>query len=625
MEPGKNALQAHPNTGAGTLALVLLVVWAISVGYMGTHLKRGWVPHDEGTLGQSAERFLNGELPHRDFDDYTGGLTFVHALAFRAFEINLASMRVVLFAFFVAWVPAVFYVASRFASPYSAGAVTLMAVAWSVPNYPAPMPSWYNLFFAVFGAAALLRHLEVSSRRWLFLAGICGGLSILAKITGAYFVAGALLFFIFREQSIANEDHRHLAARARFYSATVALALVVFLALLFSMIHKVPGIPGTIYFVLPAFALVVLLLVREFSGIAGRDRERFTALIAMCAPFGVGVAIPLIALLVLYALSGAVHDLVRGLIATPTSAIRFAAFAPKGAVAMMAIIPFLLPVIVANKCHRLGRAICGGILAVFACAVLIFSARSPAIYRLGWRSLSTSIPLLVLAGVAILWVSRGRRNVGLVRQQQIMLMLCVAALCSVVQFPFAAPIYFCYVAPLAILSATALFASAINPPRFVLGTLMIFYPLFAVLRVTPAFIYEMGARYTPDAQTERLTLARGGALRVESSDARLYDELIPLVQSHASGKFIYAAPDCPEVYFLSGLRSPTRHFFDFSEEPAGRTERTLGAIDHLGINVVAINLAPKASGSMDSGLRQALDQRFPHSEDVGTFQVRWKQ
>src|SRR6266481_2509545 len=105
---------SHPQTR--THLLVFLVISAISIGYMATHLKRGWVPHDEGTLGQSAERVLNGELPHRDFDDYTGGLTFVHALAFRALGINSGSMRIVLFVFFVPWVPAVFYVASRFCS-----------------------------------------------------------------------------------------------------------------------------------------------------------------------------------------------------------------------------------------------------------------------------------------------------------------------------------------------------------------------------------------------------------------------------------------------------------------------------------------------------------------------------
>src|SRR5437667_9188175 len=121
-----------------TYAFVFLIVLVFSIGFMATDLKRGWVPHDEGTLGLSAERVLNGELPHRDFDDYTGGLTFIHALAFRAFGIDSGSMRIILFAFFVPWIPAVFYVASRFGSVYSAGAATLLAVAWSVPNYPGP-------------------------------------------------------------------------------------------------------------------------------------------------------------------------------------------------------------------------------------------------------------------------------------------------------------------------------------------------------------------------------------------------------------------------------------------------------------------------------------------------------
>jgi hypothetical protein len=604
--------------------LALFIVWAISIGYMASHLKRGWVPHDEGTLGQRAERVLNGELPHRDFDDYTGGLTFVHALAFREFGISSASMRIVLFVFFVAWVPAVFYVASRFASAYSAGAVTLLAVAWSVPNYSGPMPSWYNLFFAVFGVAALFRYLETGSRRWLLFAGVCGGLSILAKTPGAYFVAGAFLFFIFREQTIENEENRRSPARARFYSATITLTLAVFLALLFSLVHKLPGIRELIYFVLPAFGLVALLLAREFAGIAGRDRERFASLARMCVPFGVGVAVPIIVFLVPYALSGSVRDLVHGLVATAATAIRFAVYAPENPVTMVEIVPFILPVVLAYECGRLGRAICGSILALFACAVLIFSVRSPLIYGLGWRSQATAIPALVLAGVAILWVSRGQQTLSPLRQQQIMLILCVAATCSLVQFPFSSPIYFCYVAPLAILAAAALFASAAHPPRYALGALLVFYLLFAVLRVTPGFIYQIGLRYAPDTQTERLTLSRAGGLRVDPSDAQLYEELIPLVQSHAGGKFVYAAPDCPEVNFLSGLPSPLRTALDFSEDPLGHAERILRAIDNLEINVVAINLNPKHSSPMDAELKHALDLRFPHSSEIGYFQVRWK-
>src|SRR2546427_11417424 len=53
--------------------LILIVVWGISGIYEGRHLKRGWVPHDEGAFAQSADRVLHGELPHRDYTEvYTG-------------------------------------------------------------------------------------------------------------------------------------------------------------------------------------------------------------------------------------------------------------------------------------------------------------------------------------------------------------------------------------------------------------------------------------------------------------------------------------------------------------------------------------------------------------------------
>ena len=509
--------------------------------------------------------------------------------------------------------PTVFYIASRFSFPYSAAAVTLLAVAWSVPNYPGPMPSWYNLFFATFGAAALFRYLEAGSRRWLYIAGLCGGLSILAKITGAYYVAGVLLFFVFREQTITNGKNRTLSRSRLPTRAIVVLALALFLSLLYGVVHKIPGIRYLIYFVLPTAFVVVLLIAAEFAGIPGGSRARITSLLRMCIPFGVGVAIPLILFLVPYAFSGAVHDLYQGLLATPTRAIRFAVHAPADPSTMLEMIPFILPVIVAYGSQKLGRMICGSIVASYVCLILIFTPRNPVIYSFGWRSLSTAIPALVLAGVSILWLSRGSKKLSPVREQQIMLMMCLGALCSVVQFPFAAGIYFCYVAPLVINFATALFSSTVNPPRFVLGALTVVYLIFIIMP------------YMPYVQTARLTIARAAGLSVEASDAELYDQLIPFVQSHARGKYIYAAPDCPEVYFLSGLRSPSRHYFDSAEDPVDHTKIVLSQIDNLDINLVAINLDSRFSDPMDAELRTALDQRFPHSTKIGRFEVRWKE
>lgn len=95
---GEQSNVAKPSSrGWLFLALVLL----LSALYMALELKRGWVPSDEGTLAESAEHVLRGELPHRDYHDgYTGLLGYLNATAFRLFGTNLASMRYMLFLFF---------------------------------------------------------------------------------------------------------------------------------------------------------------------------------------------------------------------------------------------------------------------------------------------------------------------------------------------------------------------------------------------------------------------------------------------------------------------------------------------------------------------------------------------
>src|SRR2546427_8441776 len=181
--------------------LILFLVWATSGIYACAYLKRGWFPWDVGAYAQSADRVLHGELPHRDYiDTYTGGLAFLNAFAFRYLGENLATPRLVLFVFFLAWIPAVFWVASEFVADWMAGGITFLAVAWSLPNYPEAVPSWYNLIFATLGLASLFAFLRCPAPKWLFCAGLCGGFSFLAKSIGLTYVAAVLLFFVFREQ-----------------------------------------------------------------------------------------------------------------------------------------------------------------------------------------------------------------------------------------------------------------------------------------------------------------------------------------------------------------------------------------------------------------------------------------
>ena len=609
--------------------LVPLAVWALSLGYMASHLNRGWIPHDDGAFAQSAERVLQGQVPHRDFDEsYTGGLTYLHAAAFRAFGVNLATLRLVLFVFFLLWVPAVFYMASRLFPLYAAAAITLLAVAWSVPNYAAAVPSWYNLFFGSFGSAALFRFIDDHRRRWLLLAGLCGGLSIVVKLVGLYFVAGVLLFLLFREQYLSNTRHPESSRRSLLYTGALVTGVALFAVAILTLALRIPdGGRGVLYFAFPGFALASLLAVRELTGVRGGIKDRAGTILSMAVPFGIGVVMPIAAFLVLYIRSGALPNLLQGAFVLPASRFAFATMAPPSPLVMSSVLSVVLVVLIACRYRGpVARALTAALAVGGFAAILYLSATSPPVYRLAWHSVGTAIPLTVLAGTVILGIPRFAQLLPPVRQQQIMLLIAATALMSLVQIPFAAPIYYCYVAPMAILAAAAVSTCMMEaPPRFLLGTVAVFYFLFAVWLFTPGFLHNMGFSYAPDTQTQRLELPRAGGLRLDPLEVQMYEELIPLVQSHAGGGFIYAGPDCPEIYFLSGLSNPTRMLYDFLDSDSEtRTKRVLSALETHNVNVVAINAAPGFSGRMRPDLQTTLEQRYPQSTKVGRFQVRWR-
>jgi trans-aconitate methyltransferase len=80
----------------------------------------------------------------------------------------------------------------------------------------------------------------------------------------------------------------------------------------------------------------------------------------------------------------------------------------------------------------------------------------------------------------------------------------------------------------------------------------------------------------------------------------------------------------PEVYFLSGLKNPTRSLFDFFDDTTDRTARILGALDSHGVTAVVLNHYPAFSPKPSHDLVQAIEQRYPYAINVGPYQVRWR-
>lgn len=606
---------------------LFLAVWGLCALYALRDLDRGWIPHDEGTLAHSAERVLLGELPHRDYDEvYTGGLSAMNAVAFHVFGVNLRTPRLVLFGFFLAWIPAVFYVATRFTGPPVAALTTLLAVSWSIPNYPAAMPSWYNLFFAVFGLAALLRHLETGRARWLFGAGIAGGCSVLIKTSGIFFVASGLLFLAYREQRISEAAAPDAAGRGgRAYSAFTSAALLAFVLLLTLLVGGRSGPSGVVRFILPLGSLALFVLGTEWlRPVGARAGRRFRNLAAIAAPFLAGVLLPLSALALLYVALGAGGDLYRGLFELPTRRLTAAAVAPPDARTLWVALPLLALLGLDAAPSRLIRP-GGAVLVLVAGVALIATDRTPAVFESAWHVLNVLGPLATLAGIVLLVRSR-RKGADPAEGQRAFAAVSVAAGVMLIQFPFAGAIYLFYALPAVALAVLPFLAGSRAAARPVMLALMVALLLFTVRWInTGALFAAAGFAYDPTRQTERLALPRGGNLRVSPQAKEDYEQLVVALRDLSLSEYTLATPDLPEVYFLSGLANPTRTLFDFFDEPAGRTARILDGLEAHDVNVIVLNRRLRFSGPPPEDLLAELRTRYPRAAVLGGFIVRWRE
>jgi hypothetical protein len=615
--------------------LVLSAVLTIAAVSVGLRIRSGWVPADDGILGQSALRVLQGQLPHRDFVEiYTGGLAVIHGLAFRVFGVSLMSLRLCVFLFFLVWIPAVYYIALRFTSTVAAGLITLVAVAWSYPNYPAAMPSWYNLFFATFGAAALLRYLDMRRARWLFMAGVCGGISILIKVIGAYYIAGALLFLAFLEQSDVSDDvasnrlsnseknaqndqaaaSRRSALPYRVFSAS---ALLTFLATVIYVLHTRLGLGEFYDFVLPSAVLVTLILLGERNVRGAATGERLKRLLRLVIPFIWGVLGPIIVFLVPYARSGALAQFFWGVASSVIDrSVGLGVIRPVGIEKNIFALALVGLVTAAMYWREFQGKIVGAAVGLGLTVMLVKAPTSSAIVSGVWCSVATLTPLVVLLGATVV-LSAGRwRGPTKQQRQRIMVLICLAAVCGLVQYPFAAPIYLCYALPLTLLAAVAIVATAKRQPgTYVLAAVAGFYLVFGVVTLVPDYVYELTHKV---GQMDELHLERAGGLRIEY--AANFADLIHFLQQHSPNGLMYAGNDCPELYFLSGLKNVTR---DDGGAPA---EEVLQALQSDDLKLVVINDAPFFPGAvMRQDVRAEVMRRLSHSTRFGIFQVFWKQ
>lgn len=599
--------------------MVGAALWVASAAYLLPFIDRGWIPHDEGVLGQSAERVLRGELPHRDFQElYTGGLSFLHAAVFRLRGVRIHSTREAFLLFSLLFLPAFYAAALRFGGVFRSAVLTLLVLVWTVPNHFSGMPSWYNLFFATFATLLLFRHAEKGTRWPLFLAGVCSGLAVLVKLHGLFVVAAGALSLVFREESTAPEEQ---GGRARAFIIAKSAALVLFVVALASVVAKRPAAMEYLHFVVPAAALCGVLIAREARRESGpASSVRLGRLVSLLVPFGAGVALPIAVFLLRY--RSDLGGLARGLFAGPSARLttpRLAVWLPPVSSLVPGLILgagiLILPGLLRT---RKSRWMAGVIAAAIAAVLMVASSEDPA-YRAVVLSARTLGVVAVLAACAA--TVRAPGNAG---AQKAFVAAAMAAMVMLVQFPFAAPIYLCYAVPPVLLAVAAVLRlrSAEAPATLepVLAVAAAFFIAFGVFRANVGSPYSFGNRFEPWPVSVPLRLERAGIL-VTAGEAQVYEPLTAAVREAAAGGAIFAGPDCPEVPFLAAVPSLSPSLVAFLAGPIREPGPHLDLLRSSGARAVVVNRRPDFSPLVSDGVQAELARALPSSRNFGRFTV----
>src|SRR4029453_4842001 len=416
----------------------------------------------------------------------------------------------------------------------------------SFPNYFAGIPSWWLLACALACLWSIIRFVETQQWQYVAAAGLAAGFAVVIKQTGAYLLVALGLSLLYGGGFTgARARFSYLEQLARWGSAAAAIMLAS--TLLSPRIFLAEGL----YLFAPAATCAGVLLLPR---VRNRSASDWKSPLAVACIAAAAAGLPVAWLLLPYALRSRLGDFVNGAIVLPQKRVAYASNLMPGVGAVVASVPLVALALVSARLDFITRLMFSRVLlwaaAVFLPIYALWDVRS---YQLIWqaaRAVATLLP------IAICW----RLASGRVQQpEQRAVLFASAAILSWValnQFPFAAPIYFCYVTPLAVVGGIAAASSASVPARAIApwGAMLL---LFGLLSMNRGFIQGLGQLHEPRVFDADLNLPRAH-LKVSGYDAGGYRKLSSTILHHLHpGGQLIAGPDCPQVYFLLGLVNPS--------------------------------------------------------------------
>jgi hypothetical protein len=573
--------------------------------YLVPFVPRGWVPHDEGMLGQSADRVLHGAVPHIGYEDaYTGGLSWMYAAVFKIAGVDLLNIRWLLFGGAACATCLVYAIARRYLAPPGAALASWVALGWSFPNYFAGLPSWWLLVAALACLWAEIRRIETGRWRYAVTAGLVAGVAMTIKQTGAYLVVALTMSLLF-EVVDAGAAWRSIVERLARTSAAIAAPLCAGI-LLWSRHADAEGV----YLLLPVAACALALLM---AGPGGSSPARSPSPFALVMVAAAAASLPVAGLLIPYVLEHHLWDFFNGVLLLPQKRLTFASMSMPSAMWILSGVPLLAWLALGSPAGRSYRsALVKAATWIVALVLPIAALWNADSYQAIWQSVRAAAALIPIVACGWLIVSRCRDP-----RKRAMLFASVTILAwmSLNQFPFAAPIYFSYVAPLAIVAAIAV-ADAVGVRAGTMLAPAAMLLLFAVLCTNRETIHMLGVGHAPREFEFPLKLRRAH-LVIDEGDAYMYWRVMMSVEPRLRGGRLVAGPDCPEVYFLAGSSSPSGTLYDFLSDRQSQEE-------WANADVVVINHAPEFSPALSTDQVVKLRSEFEFGEQIGRFEVRWR-
>jgi hypothetical protein len=579
--------------------------------YLIPFVDRGWVPLDEGMMGQSAERVLHGQLPHVDYEEsYPGALSYFYAEVFRFTGIDSVHLRWTVFCAALASLAFIYVILRRYLQPISAAIATWVSMCWTFPNYFSSLPSWWVLLFALMCLWSVIRYIETDRLLFAVLAGVAAGIAFTVKQTGAYLLPPLIMSMMICPR---HSDVPTTRWRSAEIAITAAVAAAAF-ALVLLITRSALGSGELVYLIVPVGAsCAAFALAHTWSGAkAGLNWTATTAVVA-------GAALPVVVLVLPHIFNGSLDALLNGIFVLPQKRLQFTRLPMRPGSQIVAAIAGCLWVFWSPASLKPAELRLVRVARWVVCLALApLALRSHSMYTFIWeavRGTATVLPIVVLWVIVSKRVSDPRSRLILFASSALF------TWASLGQFPFAAPIYFLYVVPLALIAGVVAVQSIPAVRRLGDGPATAAVLLFALLSMHRGYVWNIGWFHEVHDLSTPLDLPRAH-LYVADYEAAVFKRVIPLVQQHLADRGLMAGPDTPDIYFLTGQFSPSGRLFDFFSGQDAPEEQQLAA--WTAADVIVVFHGQRFSPHFPETFLARLRREFPKGESVLPFEVRWR-